>query len=197
VARPRNNIMKLSPAIRWRIFEFLEYGSKYTYDDIRNDPEVKAALEASGLEIHGTTFLAYREGDEYQEWHRLALERGSEISNTNAAAWFVQHSNASDDIARTANYELLRLVLRKLKAGDDIDPKELASMSRCLAGFDRNAISAKKEDTKREFAEKEAEYQAKIAELSAKITEMSETKSLDKGLSEETLQKIEEKIGLL
>lgn len=195
MARPRNNIMRLPQPIRWRICELLEDGC--TYDQVRADAEVSAACVERGLAIHGTTFLAFINGPGYAEYKKFTLERDADIEKRKMSAFMLENSEASPDLARNAEYELLKICLDKLQSQDTLDGKELASISRVVAGYNRNLISAKKEDTRREFAEKETEYQTKIAELSAKITELSGSRNAEKGLSEETLQKIEEKIGLL
>ncbi|MFA7232400.1 MAG: hypothetical protein WC071_14095, partial [Victivallaceae bacterium] len=101
----------------------------------------------------------------------------------------------SESIARIADYELLKLCLKKLQPGEgldgeELDGKELASISRVVAGYNRNLITQKKEDTKREFAEREAEYQARIAELSAKINALSAGSTVDPAAVQNNLDRI-------
>lgn len=167
MARPRNNIMRLPQPIRWRICELLEDGC--TYDQVRADAEVAAACVERGLAIHGTTFLAFINGPGYAEYKKFTLERDANIEKCKMSAYLLEVNEASPDLARNAEYELLKICLDKLQSQDTLDAKELASISRVVAGYNRNLISQKKEDTKREFAEKEAEYLAKIAQMAAAL----------------------------
>jgi len=108
----------------------------------------------------------------------------------------IDDAEGSDSIAKAAEYEIMRACIEKLESGIDLEAKELASMSRAVANYNRNRIAANKEDTRREFDAREAEYQAKIAELSATIGRLTNS-SRKTGLSTEALEKIEEAAGLL
>lgn len=178
-----------------KISELIEDG--LTYDEIRVDETVKTACAERSLAIHNSSLGAYRSSPEFDEYRKMRRTCGEKIERTKMAAMLVKSESGSDDIARVANFELLKKVLEKLQSGDDLEPKEVASISTALASYERNRISAAKDDTKAEFNRRESEYQAKIAELSAKIAEMSGVKNINKGLSEEALKKIEEAAGLL
>ncbi len=171
-ARPRNNICRLPQAVRFLICELLDDGA--TYDAIRNHPEVAKACTERNLALHSTTFIAYRESAEFDEYRRTVRRYGEDIERRRMAAFMISQEGGSDAIARAANFELLRLVLQKLEAGEELEAKELSSISSALAGYERNRIAAEKEDTKREYAAREAEYQAKILELNSKISELKE-----------------------
>jgi len=198
MARQRNNISRLPLSIRARIAELLDDGA--TYDDIRSDEVVSAALgEAGGLALHSSTFGAYRESSEYQEFCRTRRRFGDEIERRRMAAYVVDSDKSADDLARIANYELLRIVLQKLEDGEALEPKELRSVSGALAAYERNRIAEAKEDARREAGEKESEYRSRIADLESKISELTAAanEGKEKGISEETLKMIEEKIGLM
>lgn len=198
MARQRNNISRLPLSIRARIAELLDDGA--TYDEIRSDEVVSAALaEAGGLALHSSTFGAYRESAEYQEFCRARRRFGDEIERRRMAAYVVDSDKSADDLARIANYELLRIVLQKLEDGEALEPKELRSVSGALAAYERNRISEAKEDARREADERESQYRSRIADLESKIQELTAAANdgKEKGISEETLKKIEEKIGLL
>lgn len=194
-ARQRNNIARLPQPARYRICELLDDGA--TYDAIRADPEVSAACTERGLTLHSTTFIAYRESGEYQEFLQARRRYGDEISKIRATAMVVDSLDGPNAIARKANFELLRIVMSKLEAGEDLEAKELSSISGALAAYERNRIAADKEDARRDFAAREAEYQAKIAELSAKIAGLTEGAVRGGGLSDEALREIEERAGML
>lgn len=198
MARQRNNITRLPLAVRARIAELLDDGA--TYDAVREDAVVAEALAAAGnLSLHSSTFGAYRESAEYQEFCRARRRFGDDIERRRMAAYVVSADKSADDLARIANYELLRIVLQKLEDGEALEPKELRSVSGALAAYERNRISEAKEDAKREADVKESEYRSRIAELESRIQELTAAANdgKEKGLTEETLKKIEEKIGLL
>ena len=75
-----------------------------------------------------------------------------------------------------------------------IDPKELAAASTALAAYQRNRISERRDDAARDYAVREAEYQARIIQLEKQLAERSGAAA---GLTDETMKKIEEKLGLL
>lgn len=195
MARPRNNIVRLPTEIRMRICELIENGE--TYDAIREDAEVKAACDERELAIHNSSLGAYRSSPEFDEYVKMRKNWGEKLSRRRMAAVLVNSESGSDNIAKVANFELLNLVLEKLQSENELEPKELKAMSTALASFERNRISAAKDDSKAEFNRRESEYQAEIAKLSAKIAEISGVKELNKGLSPEALKKIEDAAGLL
>lgn len=196
-ARPRNNITRLPQSVRYLICELLDNGA--TYDSVRNHPEVAAACAERDLTLHGSSFGAYRESAEFDEYRRAVRKYGEDIERRRMAAYLVDSEGGADAIANAATFELLRIVMEKLEGDGELGPKELSSISGALASYNRNRIAAEKEDAKREYAAKEAEYQTRIAELSARVTELtvSLTGQNTKGISEETMRQVEEKIGLL
>lgn len=171
MGRQRNNISRLPLNIRARISELLDDGA--TYDEIRSDEVVSAALaEAGGLALHSSTFGAYRESAEYQEFCRSRRRFGDDIERRRMAAYVVGADRSADDLARVANYELLRIVLSKLEAGDTLEPKELQSVSSALAAYERNRIAEAREDARREADEKESEYRSRIADLERVVSRL-------------------------
>lgn len=195
MARPRNNITKLPTEIRMRICELIEDGR--SYDDIRADETIKAACDSRKTAIHNSSLLAYRASPEFDEYRQMRRKWGEKMDRRRMAALLVDSESGPDNIAKVANFELLNIVLEKLQGSKELEPKELAAVSAALAAYERNRISASKDDAKKEFSRLETEYQAKIAELSAKIAELSGVKAVNKGLSEDALKKIEEAAGLL
>lgn len=170
MARARNNITKLPRPVRWRICELLDDGVEY--DAIRADADVAAACAERGLVIHNTSMLAFRQSPEFDEYLKSLRQFSESAERAGVAAYFVKNAGASDDIATVANYELLKIVQAKLAAGEDLETKELSSISGALAAYERNRISAAREDSRREAAAKETEYQAKIAEMAATIANL-------------------------
>ena len=197
MGRPRNNIVRLPTEIRMRICELIEDGC--SYDEVRADETIKAACEDRNLGIFNSSILAYRASAEFDEYKKMRRNWGEKLDRRRMAAVLVNSESGSDNIAKVANFELLNIVLEKLQGAEPLEAKEISSISTAIAAFERNRISAAKDDTKAEFNRRESEYQAKIAELSAKIAEISAVKDNKPalGLSEEALKKIEEAAGLL
>ena len=181
--------MRLPVEARMVICQLLDDGA--TYDEIRNEPEIAAACaDRGGLAIHNTTFLAYAGSPEFDEYKKRRRQWQDELDRSRIARMIVDQEQGSESIARIADYELLKICLNKLQTGEELEGKELASISRVVAGYNRNLISAKKEDTKREFAEKETGYQAKIAELSATIQQLSAGPVIDSTAVQDNLDKV-------
>ncbi len=171
MARQRNNITRLPLPVRRRISTLLDDGA--TYDEVREDADVVEALTAAGeLTLHSSTFAAYRESLEYREFCRTRRQWGDDIERRSIAAYVVGADKSTDDLARVANYELLRIVLAKLETGEELEPKELQSVSSALAAYERNRISEAKEDARREAGEKESEYRSRIADLERAISRL-------------------------
>lgn len=171
MSRPRNNLTRLTLETRLRVCELLDDGA--TYDEIRDDEIVAAECADKRLKLHNATFKAYREGVEFREYRKRNREWRREMTEDRVAAAFIRDGRGPESLADMADYELLRICVAKLRDGDELEPKELSSISRAVASFQRNRLSADKEDAKQEFAERESEYQARIAELSAKVAELS------------------------
>lgn len=170
MARQRNNITRLPLAARARIAELLDDGA--TYDEIRDDEKVAEALASAGLVLHSSTFGAYRESNEYKEFCRSRRRFGDDIERRKMAAYVVSADKSADDLARIANFELLRIVLSKLELGEELEPGELRSVSGALAAYERNRISEAKEDARREADAKESEYRSRIMELERLIARL-------------------------
>lgn len=177
--------MKLSPETRLEICRMLDEGAEY--DAIRTAPEIAEECAEKSLALHGSTFLAYQSSAEFDEYRKRRRQWDDGFERNRMAALLARMEGGADNIAALADYELLKICLEKLSLGGDLEAKELASISRAVASYNRNRIADR-------FAEKEAAYQAKIAELS---TQLAAAATGNAGLTEDTLKKIEEGIGLL
>jgi hypothetical protein len=172
MARPRNNITKLPTEIRLRICELIEDGR--TYDEIRADETVKTALEERELAIHNSSLGAYLKSPEFKEYQNVRRKWGIDLKRRNIARAFVEAESGSDNIAKIANFELLKIIIEKLQSGGDVDPKELRSFSAALAAYERNRISAAKDKTEKKLSDVEANYQTEIAGLKETIAKLTE-----------------------
>lgn len=85
------------------------------------------------------------------------------------AAFFVSQSGGSDDLARIAGYELLRAVLGKLEASEELDIRELSAISSALAAYERNRLTAARTELRQSAALREKTLQARITELNRQL----------------------------
>lgn len=65
MAKPRNNITKLSWESRQRLFEIL-FADGGEYGDVRNDKAIECECLSKNLDLHSASFGAYMKGAEYQ-----------------------------------------------------------------------------------------------------------------------------------
>ena len=72
MAKPRNNVYKLSLKVRIKICKLL--ADHLTYEEIRSDPEVKAEAQKRNVKLHNPSFLAYQKCKEYQDFYNQAKE---------------------------------------------------------------------------------------------------------------------------
>lgn len=167
MARQRNNITKLPIAIRGRIAELLADGA--SYDEVRGDTDVSAACEEKELQLHSSTFGAWIQSAEYKEYLSKSMLYGADIERRKMASYLVSNSDAASDIARVANYELLKIILAKLESGEDLEASEIRGISGGLAAYERNRIASENAADKRTADKREIELQAKIAALEASV----------------------------
>jgi hypothetical protein len=181
MARPRNNITRLPAGIRLRICELLDDGA--TYDAIRADAEIAAACQ--GIELHNSTFGAYRESAEFAEFCERRRAWADESDRDRMAAAMINADGGLRDMTDVAAYELVRKAMDQIKHGE-LAPRDLASLGKVL----KDAVS-------REWEKERALLLAKIAELSVTISNLTGGKRSSGGLSDEAIEEIEHKAKLL
>jgi len=180
MAKPRNNICKLPPEVRTVICEALDNG--FTYDQIRNMPEVAAACGELNLALHNKSFLTYSQGDEYSEYRQHVRNYAAELERLKMAAFLVDQDDSCDTLAKVAMFDLLRLVQGKLAdPAAELDSKELASVSGALAAYERNRQAARKTKQELAFKAREAELEAQIKALETRIAKLNEKQVADPG----------------
>ena len=193
MARMRNNIMRLPADVRGRISMLLDDGA--TYEEVRRDAEVAEACQRKGgLTLHDTTFQAWLAGGEHSGYVEARRKYGQEIERRKLAAFVVERSGSADDMARIAMFEVLRRVMERLDSGEELDAKELRSLTGSLADYERNRLASL-----RQAADREAEkYQARIAELEAKVKELTEARSQGGAntLTDEQVDEVKRRLGI-
>jgi len=181
MARPRNNIARLAAEIRIRIAELLDDGA--THDAIRADDQVAAACKAAGVELHGSSFLAYQASAEFAEFRERRRQWRDDSERDRMAAAMINAEGGLRDMADVAAYELMRKAMDQIKHGE-LGSQDLAHLGKVL-----------KDSVSRDWQKERALLLAKIAELSATITRLSQSK--ESGIdSNRVADKLDEALGL-
>lgn len=194
MSRMRNHITRLPADIRGRISMLLDDGA--TYQEVREDAEVKEACAVRGLSLHDTTFAAWLRGAEHQGYVEARRRYGQEIERRKLAAYVVDNSRSADDLARIATFEVLRRVTDRLEHGDELEAKELRSLAAALSGYERNRIAEATAEARRESDREIQRYKKQIAELEAKVVELSSAGSGSGVLTDEQVDEIKRRLGL-
>lgn len=199
-AKPRNNYAKLPWEIRKRVLHLLFDGAEY--ESIRRDPEVAAACAARGLTLHNTTFAAVRNSDDYRKYESALMETNKRTGKFKWASEALKTTAGLHDIANVAQLSLLEQ-LRDLAESSDADPSDLLRLTNAITKIKESAENDKLSELKRRLREKDEEIESKNAEIERlKAEHKAEIEQLkggakNKGVSEETMREVEEKIGLL
>ena len=205
--KPRNNYSRLPFEVRQRVLAMLYDGAGY--DDIRNAPEVKAACEQRKIVLHNATFLAVRRGEEYRQYGEALAKTSKRIADDRWAAAALQELSGLTSVSDVTQMALLRQ-LRVLSENPDMDAEETLKLVNATVKIKSTELDKRvqhlqeklaasnrlREAAEQEWKLREAELLVKLAAKDAKIAEL-ESGSKEVGLSEESIQKIEQKIGLL
>ena len=205
--KPRNNYSRLPFETRQKVLALLYDGAEY--DDIRNDPEVKSACEQRKIVLHNATFLAVRRSEEYQRYGEALSKAQKHLEDERWAAAALQELSGLTNVSDVTQMALLRQ-LRILAENPDMDAEETLKLVNATVKIKSVELDKRVQNLQEKLAEsnrlrqsaeqewklREAELLVKIATQEARIAEL-ETGSKEVGLSEESIQKIEQKIGLL
>ena len=205
--KPRNNYSRLPFETRQKVLALLYDGAEY--DDIRNDPEVRSACEQRKIVLHNATFLAVRRSEEYQRYGEALSKAQKHLEDERWAAAALQELSGLTNVSDVTQMALLRQ-LRILAENPDMDAEETLKLVNATVKIKSVELDKRVQNLQEKLAEsnrlrqsveqewklREAELLVKIATQEARIAEL-ETGSKEVGLSEESIQKIEQKIGLL
>ena len=205
--KPRNNYSRLPFEVRQRVLAMLYDGAGY--DDIRNAPEVKAACEQRKIVLHNATFLAVRRGEEYRQYGEALAKTSKRIADDRWAAAALQELSGLTSVSDVTQMALLRQ-LRVLSENPDMDAEETLKLVNATVKIKSTELDKRVQHLQEKLAEsnrlreaaeqewklREAELLVKLAAKDVRIAEL-ESGSKEVGLSEESIQKIEQKIGLL
>lgn len=205
--KPRNNYSRLPFETRQKVLAMLYDGAEY--DDIRNDPEVKSACEQRKIVLHNATFLAVRRSEEYQRYGEALSKAQKHLEDERWAAAALQELSGLTNVSDVTQMALLRQ-LRILAENPDMDAEETLKLVNATVKIKSTELDKRVQHLQEKLAEsnrlrqsaeqewklREAELLVKLAAKDARIAEL-ESGSKEVGLSEESIQKIEQKIGLL
>ena len=205
--KPRNNYARLPFEVRQRVLAMLYDGAEY--EDIRNAPEIKAACEQRKIVLHNATFLAVRRGEEYRQYGEALAKTSKRIADDRWAAAALQELSGLTSVSDVTQMALLRQ-LRVLSENPDMDAEETLKLVNATVKIKSTELDKRVQHLQEKLAEsnrlrqaaeqewklREAELLVKLAAKDARIAEL-ESGSKEVGLSEESIQKIEQKIGLL
>lgn len=207
MAKQRNNIAKMPPVLRDVVSRMLFEGC-HTQDEIT--AEVRREAVRSGLHqyaeiaLHGTSYLAWSESDEYSSYIAAKSEWRRELERDRWAAMHLNQGSGPQSVADLAEYAILQQ-LHDLASGGLLETgRDVATVARAITAMQRTQlarIEAEKDDRlaaavdqhKRETAALNAE----IARLNNVISELTETRAGSRGLSDEALAEIEGRAKLL
>ena len=100
--RPRSNISILSRETRERIAYLLDDGK--TYVEIRNDEKISQEVQKNGgKRLHSTSFIKFRESEEYEEFLRIRHDKDSYLKK--------QLLDISNSLSSSEKVRLLTIVV--------------------------------------------------------------------------------------
>lgn len=159
-------------------------------------------MRCAGLTLHNTTFAAVRNSDDYRNYESALMETDKRTGKFKWASEALKTTAGLHDIANVAQLSLLEQ-LRDLAESSDADPSDLLRLTTAITKIKESAENDKLSDLKRKLREKDDEIESKNAEIERlKAEHKAEIEQLkggakNKGVSEETMREVEEKIGLL
>jgi len=157
--RQRNNIARLPAEIRFRISELLDDGA--TYGECREDPEVAAACEEAGVELHDRSFLAFRESDEHRR-NRDDLHTWRERAGRRRwAARIIEQEQGASSLADVAQLAILEQLEELASGGIELTGRDICKVANSIATMQRV-----------ELAKSEAERKSQLLELRALIDDL-------------------------
>ena len=131
------------------------------------------------------------------------------LSETPPRAWGRRQHDALGSVTEIARYELARLIREEVKATscDEDSVKRIRSLASSLSAIANPAkelewrrkldkATAEVEELKNELAQQAAEYELQLAEKNRRIAEL-EGGSTKAGMSQETLDRVEEQIRMM
>lgn len=196
---PRSNFSLLEFPVRFKLIRLLHDGA--TCEAIAADPEIAAAYAARGLKLTRSALSRIKSCREYKEITAQRLKAAQSHEADRLAAAVLHEQQATHAIGEQAALELMTAIRSNIGLAEDT--KEVERLVRCVAALTNPAKDNQIAELKRKLREKDDEIESKNAEIERlKAEHKAEIEQLkggakNKGVSEETMREVEEKIGLL
>ena len=169
-AKPRNNIARLPRDQRLLVLDMLLDGA--TYDEVRS--ALLAAGVAESALPHNSSFLAYRESDEYQASHAEAMQWRRKATEKRLLADALATGGGTAGMVDLALYEAAEQL--RAAIGEVEDGANLAKVANAIKGIKGALILQSREDRNAEVDRikhaAEAADAARVAEIAALRAEL-------------------------
>ena len=202
---PRSKFSMLPHQIRWRAYNLLQDGA--TLKALTADPEIKDALERTGMKLSSANLAGIRKGKEYADFcamRRKHLEAKQKDMMLTAIAQGTGTLESMTDQARVRLMEALSDLSNLSDLSDESRIKALRSLAQSVAALTNPAKDNRIVDLLRKLRDKELQHRAaesewknREAELLARIAELEGSRKAASGMTRETLAEVEDKIKLL
>jgi len=158
-AKPRNNIARLPRDQRLLVLDMLLDGA--TYDEVRS--ALLAAGVAEGALPHNSSFLAYRESDEYQASHAEAMQWRRKATEKRLLADALATGGGTAGMVDLALYEAAEQL--RAAIGEVEDGANLAKVANALKGIKGALLAQSREERSNELDRLRADLDRRRTEL--------------------------------
>lgn len=193
MARQRNNIARMPFELREVVCKQLFAGSATQAEIVR---AVRARAEELGLEtwtnvkLHGSTFQAYQQSNEYKQHCERARGWNERLEKRRWAASLMRDGAGPQSLADLAELEILEQ-LHGLAAGGLLETgKDVATVARAITSLQRTQMARRQEEAEQRIEALKTEHAAEIAELQATIETLRQRLEEATGSREVDLSKI-------
>jgi hypothetical protein len=212
MAQQRNNIARLPPPLRDKVSE-LVYAGDLTQEEI--EAAIRREAVALGYEgyaqvqLHGTSFLAWRESKDYQEYVSWARGWDDKVRTKRWAAGKLNDGRGPQSVADLAAMGILEQ-LQGLADGELLETgKDVARVATAIATMQRTQLAQARAERDSRIAAIEQEHLAEMQERDAEIARLkaaligagvdpdAEPEAKAGGLSPAALKQIEKQAKLL
>ena len=204
---PRSNFSMLPAALRWKIIFMIDDGA--TFEAVANDPEIAGEYKKRGLRLTAPAMSGIKKSKEYQEVTAARRRKQLADRSSQLTTALLRDAGTLETVSDQARVKLIQALsdLSDLPENSDLSDgdrvKALRSLAQSVGALTNPAKDNQIAELKRRLREKEDEIEAKNAEIERlKAEHKAEIEQLkggakNKGVSEETMREVEEKIGLL
>ena len=202
---PRSKFSVLPHQARWRAYNLILDGA--TLRALLSDPELGNALKLAGITLNAPNLTRIKQSKEFAEFAKMRREHLMGRERDLMLTAIAQDTGTADSMSDQVKVKLLA-VLDELTdlpdLADEDKVKAVRSLAQSLTQLSNTAkdnriaeLKRKLDDQQDRFEAAEKEWQAREAELLARIAELEGSRQAAKGMTPETLKRVEEKIKLM